>query len=272
MNKGANLDTYPAGKPVGEFATFNLYECQVSDPDDRTGILKIATAVKYNSLLDREGLVLQMLKDAADRIELEYGKKYPDKRMNYQLLFPVLEATFVAPEQGNRRVNIIHFPELAEKREDLIPLSNITSDGFRIDPKSSAWIMGKFLKSLVFTHSINISIGGIDASKLIIHPKNHLVNIFDWSEAILHTGKIPEEVVRMEISALARIVVKLLGGDLEHRTLPESDQLVDNRFVTFLMQLAKEGSPSANQAHQDFYTIVESMWERKYHPFTTIRL
>lgn len=272
MSTKPNLDTYPPGKLIGRFDKFNLYECQVSDPEDHTGILKIAKAMEHNSLLDLEGLVLQTLKDAAEQIELEYGRKNPGQRMNYHLLFPILEATFVAPEQDNRRVNIINFPKLAKNREELVPLSNITRDGFRIDPKSIAWVMGKFLKALVFTHSINISIGGIDASKLIIHPKDHLVTIFDWSEAILHTEKMSEEIVRMEISTLARIAFRLLGGDLEHGKLPESDQLVDDRFETFLLQLAKEGSPSVAQAHQDFYKLVESMWERNYHPFTTIRL
>lgn len=272
MSKELNLNGYPAGKPIGNFATFNLYECEVSDPEDRTGILKITTAVEHNSLLDREGLVLETLKEASERIDRECEQEIPGQKMNYHLLFPVLEATFVAPEQGNRRVNIIHFPKLAGDREELVPLSNITRDRFRIDPKSSAWVIGKFLKALVFTHSINVSVGGIDASKLIIHPKNHLVSIFDWSEAILHTSEIPEEIIRMEISTLVRIAFRLLGGDLECETLPESDQLADDRFKIFLLQLAKEGSPSAAQAHQDFYTIVESMWGRKYHPFTTIRL
>jgi hypothetical protein len=272
MNDNPTLQDYPAGNMIGAFDTFNLYECQVSNPDDHTGILKIATKVAYNARLDREGFVLQTLKEAAERIELEYGRINPGQKMNYNLLFPVLEATFLAPEQGNRRVNIIHFPRLADNREDLVPLSNIIQGGFRVEPKSGAWVIGKFLKTLVFTHSISLSVVPLSSTNLIIHPKDHLVTISDWSEAILHTSEIPEDVVRMEISTLARIGFRLLGGDPEEGTLPESDQLEDDRFREFLMQLVKEGSPSALQAHQDFYALVESMWGRKYEPFTTIRL
>ena len=166
---------YQVGGPIGGTDEFSLYECVL--PDKGIGIFKISKAVEYNGCLDKEAYVLDLLRNEALRLKDEYARKVTtDKVLNYQLFFPDLIESFICESQDNRRVNIVCMNKTANKLGELAPLSYFKIRmGERMDPRTSAWILGKLLKVLVFAHSQNISIGNLSGDNILINKKEHYV-------------------------------------------------------------------------------------------------
>ncbi len=266
--------TYTVVKELRENAKFRFY---LAFSDARPGtelMLKIATGVEYNGLLDREAMLLTNMREEAARRETEYARVRPGAgTLNYQIGFPEMVETFTTPEQGNRRVLILGFDAAQKDLAELAPIALVRiRDKARVDPRTSAWVMGKLLKIIAFAHDQSIAVGDLTGENILIVRKHHLVSVCSWSEAELHPGKLENEVVRGEIRAATRSVVLLLGGDPETGHIPEDEQLVDGRYQAFLTSMLRGAYSSANKAHSAFYELVEALWERKFHPYTTYPL
>lgn len=265
-------EKYTIGGQLGENERFRLYECTL--PDNTTGIFKIASTVEQNGPLDREAYILDRLRREAEICEQLYAKENPGsgKILNYQICFPNLVETFTAKDQDNRRVIIMNFTHVPKDLKSIVPLGKYASHAFlRIDPRTSAWILGKLLKLLVFTHSLNISIGQVTSDNILIVPEKHFVTIFDWSLAST-SSKISSDIMREEIAKAATEVMLALGGNPENGYLPPSDQLVGNKYATRLYQLANGYEDNAREAHKNFYRLIRSLWPREFWPFTTYPL
>lgn len=269
--------TYRIGDKVGTTKTYNLYRCTQLETR-RDALLMIALNTKSNGVLDRLAYLLRELKKQSDQLEEAFNavKERPEQRLNYHFGFPELLESFRAPEsQGRRRVNVIAFA-CADRIGEMVPLSNIVKkDGQRVDLQSSVWILGKFLKVLAFAHDQGVEVGRLSMSNLLIQPSEHLVTIFDWSSAQLHsTGEVPRDSRRDEISALARSVIGALGGNAARRHIPRDEKDADtyDRYTRFLFQLVGGRWADAHAAHSDFYEMVDGLWERGFHPFATLPL
>jgi hypothetical protein len=264
---------YVVGEELGKNERFKLYHCIFEE--NQVCILKIARKPAFNGLLDREAFILETMKKEADAIEAEYGeiRKPEEPPLNYHYFFPQLIETFVSAEQNGSRIIILSQAHIASDLNKLKPISHlITRDNVRVDPKTSAWILGKLLKLLVFTHSQNITIGDLDGSNILINGEQHYVSIFDWSDAIIGNGQMPENVAANEVSQVAREITLILGGDLATGELPKDKQLEDTRYEDFIKNLFNESEPSAKLAHQKFYELIESLWPRGFHKFNTYYL
>jgi hypothetical protein len=268
--------TYRVGDKVGSNPNYTLYKV-VQLGTGRECMLQIAVDAARNGVLDRYAYVLRELKKHADQYEKDFEphRTRPDERLNYHFVFPELVESFRAPEQGNRRVNMLAFA-CAEQVSEMVPLSNIVrKDEKRVDIQSSVWILGKFLKAVDFAHSVGIEVGRLSMGNLLIQPDEHFVTIFDWSGAHTHPmGAVPKETARAEIQAVARSVIGLLGGDAASRYIPyeEHDVAVYDRYTDFLFKLAGGSWHNAHSAHHEFYELVDTLWERGFHPFTTFPL
>jgi len=153
----------------------------------------------------------------------------------------------------------------------LVPVGHITSrDCVRVDPKTSAWMLGKLLKLLVFLHSQNISLGPhVTGENILIERHEHYVIVFDLTGAVFHSEGIPQEIAREEISQAAREVIYVLGGDPDMGVLPKDEQDADGRYANYVLGLARGGECDAKEAHAKFYELVRSLWPREYWPFTS---
>ncbi len=263
--------TYEILKRIGETACFNLYLCKSGEI---TFILKIAATVEHNALLDREAFVLQEMRSEAARLEDEYAriKDNPEEVLNYHFCFPDIVETFIAPNQGSRRVNILGFSAV-DDLGSLVPIRHLMSrDHVRVDRKTSAWMMGKFLKILVFAHSQNISVGRISGDNILIGRDDHYVALFDWTLSTMYTKRISTDVVCKEIAQGAREVILALGGDLKDGTFFDDEADPDNRYAAYLYALASGEENSAQRAHERFYLLVRSLWPRSYWPFTAYNM
>jgi len=258
---------YEILKRIGNPETFSLYLCKAKE---KTYILKIADVVEHNALLDREAFVLQEMRSEAARLEEEYAKirDNPEEMLNYQFCFPDIVETFIAPNQGSRRVNILGFSAV-DDLGSLVPIRHLMSrDHVRVDRKTSAWMMGKFLKILVFAHSQNISVGRISGDNILIERDKHYVALFDWTFSTMYTKRISTDVVCKEIAQGAREVILALGGDLKDGTFFDDEADPDNRYAAYLYALASGEENSAQRAHERFYLLVRALWPRSYWPFT----
>jgi hypothetical protein len=266
-------DKYLVGKLIGETDQFRIYQCEL--PEGGVGILKIAVSPAQNGLLDREAFILQALREEAEKSEEEYRKQNPDKVLNYAIQFPNLVDSFISPEQGNRRINIMNFVNVSDDIGKLVPIEQVvTRDRVRVDPRTSAWIMGKILKLLSFAHGQGISVGRITAENILLEREEHYVAFFDWSEAMVHMeNDVPVEVAGQEISQAAKVVISLLGGNPYTGELPADEQLEDDRYAQHLFALAQGKEKDSFRAHGAFYDLIRNAlgWSGK-HKFTTYSL
>lgn len=263
---------YTVLKQIGQTKEYTLYFCRL--PTEKIAVFKIAAAVEYNPLLDREALLLNNMREEAKQLEEEYAKVKgsPEQMLNYQFCFPDLVESFITSTQGDRRISILDFPAV-DDLTNLVPIRHLTTrDRVRVDRKTSAWMMGKFLKILVFTHSQRIS-SKITDDNILIERNQHYISLFDFSSAIIHNESIPDHVACEEISRSATAMIGVLGGNPKTGELPnDREQDPNNHYADHLYALASGKECIARYAHERFYALVRSLWPRGYWPFTTHNL
>ncbi len=263
---------YLVGKPLGGNSRFSLYRASSSAYPDQDFILKIAKTIAQNPLLEREAFILSIMNEEAKRLEEEYARVTEGKvLLNYQVGFPMLAETFLADSQDNRRVIIASLS--SENISNFVSLSMVRErDRVRVDPKTSAWIMGKLLKILAFCHNQNIINKNISGGNVLIERGGHLVTLYDWSTAAIHNEGIPIVDSQEEIKRAAREVIRVLGGNIVSGEIPSDEQLVDDKYQEFLIKLLGGSYSTAKEAHSRFYEVVEALWGRKFHSYASYPL
>ncbi len=264
---------YEIGRLVRESPKFRIYLCTQVETG-RQCLLQIAKDVVFNGDLERNAFILKELKRLSDELEVKYDKVKTDPKsvLNYDLGFPQVVEGFNCVNQGNRRVNILAFRCIEDYR-NIVPLPYITEkDGLRVDPRTSAWIMGKALKLLTFLHSQNYSIKNANAINMLLVPEYHYVLFFDMSEAILCVDGVPDEDRKLEIAQAAQAVIQVLDGDIESGIFPDSNDASSTEYFDYLLYLARGNHRDAQSAHKRFYEIVDSLWVKEFYPFTTYPL
>lgn len=189
--------------------------------------------------------------------------------LNYNLGFPSVVDRFVEDEKSSY---VLKFNGV-EQISDIIPIIKLHKEGFKVDLRTSAWIMGKLLKTLSFAHANKIEICDISANNILIYPNMHYVIVFDWSKAEL--TKITSVIAKREIKKAANVLIKAVGGDLESARLCDADDL----YISYIEKLADNGETSAAKAHTIFYGVVDelcsipgSVWKSGFHEFKTQKI
>jgi hypothetical protein len=232
-------------------------------------LLKVATSIEKNGLLDREAFVLREIREEIERRNKVFKDAGNGHGLGYQRCFPQLVESFIASSQGNRRINVIALFGTSSM-SDIVPLEQWrTREHVWIDPKSSAWIMGRLLKIFTLTHPLGLSVGKIDGGNILVNPIEHHVFLFDWTRATYHQGNLSAEFVRHEISSAACQVFLALGGNLTTGELPLHAHLTDARYGDLLLRMINRDLSDPVSAGVEFYTLVDELWEKGFHPFTT---
>ncbi len=254
---------------LAQTPAFTVYHV-TDEMDGRWYLLKVSPDVPGNGRLDREALVLKDIQREVERLRSKEKPGTRDGGLRYEKCFPRLHESFLFTEQGNRRVNIIEIPG-TQSVADLYPIQEWrTRDNVRIDPKSSAWLMGRLLKSFTLTHPIGVGVGKIDGGNILVNPEKHRAIFFDWTQAHQYQSYVPPEKVGEEIAQAATQVFIALGGDLATGTLPYSDQLLDTQYVELLREFMSGRERNPDEAAKRFYELVRNMWDKEFHTFTTI--
>ncbi len=265
--------TYAIVELLGENENFRFYGVVSDTYPGQSMVLKIVVDKSKNGILEHEAFLLSEMSDEAKCIDEEYAAKNDGKTLNYQIGFPKLIGSFVSPEQEDRRILILHLT-MSDTLSNIVPINLIREvDNVRVDPKTSVWVLGKLLKIIAFAHDIVCTtVGNLDSENIFIVKDNHLVGIFDWSKAVIHASPISEKTTRDELRRAVRSVLLLLGGDIQTGAIPDHEQLEGEgiRYRELLKSLLMKDFERVYDAHRYFYEVVEQIWERKYHPYTTI--
>lgn len=259
---------YEVGEKVAVTGNYRLYLCVRED--GRQCLLQIAAEVGNNGELERMAYFLESIKTYAARLEEEYAlvKEDPKDLLNYQFGFPELLDSFICEQQGGRWVNILTFWNVDDVGK-ISPLNSIIfKDRLRVDLRTSAWIMGKALKLLVFTHSQGISIGRVDGNNVLLDTEQHYVIFFELTHAQDYPEGVPEEIRCQEISQVARTVIALLGGNFEAKSFPDDVGEEFKAYTNFLLDLAEGNQGNTKRVHEQFYQLVDGLWKREFYPFT----
>lgn len=267
MLQGA-LNEYQLGERVARNDRFEIFFATPADNPKRLCLIVVAQEGK-NPIVDRWAYILTVLAEHAARLEEEYQtiRTDPSDVLNYQLGFPILVEAFKSPE--NQQIMVLAF-EYSTPSE-MVPIAKmIRKERLRVDLKTSVWVMGKLLKTLSFAHSQGLSVGVINTGTILIDPERHYVNVFDWSAAQI-SSSLTDQTKRKEIAQAGEVVIRALGGDVTDRMIPndtEGDK--GERYCAHLWTLVDGLFVDAAVAHKSFYQLVDTLWERGYHPFTAL--
>ncbi len=265
LTNGSNR--YRVGTLVAQAATYRLYFCD----DEITGrqyLLQVASEASHNGRLDRAAFILRMLKQASNDIE-SHPSQPSGKAFNYDRLFPLLVDNFVSEKQGGRRIIILAFKDV-DDIATLVPLSNLAvKDRLRIDLRTSAWIMGRLLKLLTLVHGQAVTAGMLTGSNILIQPDDHFAVVLDWTSARLHQPEIPSPDRAFDIAQAAQAVFAAIGGEPETGDYPYSAD-EDLPYIRLLWELACQRQGHSQEAHHQFYQLVDGLFGRTFHPFKTL--
>lgn len=252
------------GEIVARYPEYKLRSC--SRNDGHECLLQIANDASNNAHLVYNAWIINKFHGFAkecDPDSTKYGYVYG--------IPEIIDSSILGPDQGNRAANILGFRNV-EKISSVIPIIKACQD-YRIDLQSSAWIMGKLLKLIAFANTHNYNIGNISGNNILIEPNEHYVIIFDWSGVVLHEDGVPVSIIRDEIKAAAKVVLRLLDDPAKSRT---ND--CDDVYINHLIHLATDGEEVAISAHKNFYEIVDSLcadpnsvWNFGFHKFSFYR-
>lgn len=252
---------YDVGKKVADSGMCQIYICKHEEEDC---LLQIAPTVSKNINLDKAAYILRSLKDLSDLCD----RLYTEKKIGYDLLFPILFDSFVSKEQGGRRINILKFKDI-DLIEKLVPLSNLLEKNkVRISLETSGWIMGRFLKLLGLVHLHNISLS-IDSCNVLIEPKTHRTILLDWSESNICQERLTEEDCKRDIAIAAKTIFTAIGGDIETGIYKYES---NNVYVDFLWCLTDPIIGDAEIVHKQFYEIVDRIFGRMFYAFEVFPL
>lgn len=259
---------YQVDALVAETADYRVYVC-VEQGTGKCCLLQISTTSAGNGPLDKSAFLLKKLANSANEYEIAYAKLGNDHRLSYDRLFPALVESFIAPDQGGRRANILAVVDV-ESPLQMFPLSNLRhKDNVLIALSSSAWVMGRLLKLLVFAHDQGVAVNSITANNILIEPKQHIVTVFDWSEALIYTSEVPMAQRRSDIAKSAEAILGAVGANLHTGDCPQVDDS-SRPYITFLFELSNGSFGNAEATHQQFYKIVERVFGRGFNPLKTI--
>lgn len=261
---------YYVGPQRGETETTRTYLCFTDDKN--WYFLKVAVSPQDNSLLEKEEFILKTLREESDKLEEEYLSKFPDKGpLNNHFFFPEVVDSFIVEDGGSRRVLVLSLMHIAKESKELSPLSFVIErerDNLSIDSRTSAWILGKLLKMLVFTQDVGVLVGDLSISNILINKEKHYVSIFDWGNALFNNSPISEDECIAEISEVAIGVVEALDGNPITGEIPVDAELTDPRYAEYIKLLVEGKTGDARNSHKEFYSIVHSIW-KGFYPYTT---
>jgi len=267
-------NSYKIGRQVRRNSVFNMYLC-VQEGTGRKCLFQIAADATQNGALDRATYILGELLRKAAELDEAYAKVKAETAspLNYQFGLPEPIESFICGEQDGRRVNILGFAGV-EDVEVMVPLRNIPEkDRERVDLKTSVWPLGKVLKTLALAHSLGFENGRVNITEILIEHEKHYVVLFNWTRAVIHPdGVVPSSIRRREITQAARAIITILGGDYETRKFPDDGETGADAYLLHLLGLADGGQSDAHVAHDRFYELIDELWGKEYHPYTSIPL
>lgn len=255
-------DLYTIGDVVARNDRYELFLCY--DKSNSQYLYQVPVNAGGEKFIITNASFLNMLRESADYIQEKSDIVY-----NYHLGFPEIVqefddyiTSFVIKLNGVDNINSV------------IPLIKMCKEGFRVDLQTSAWIFGKLLKIISFANDNKILLSDISPNNVLIQPDLHYVIVFDWSKAKI-VGMVGEADCKSQLKKVAKIIIKILGDNLDNVKMCEADDL----YIDYINKLANGGWYNVSKAHIDLYNIIDIMcsmensnWKNGFHKFTVVKV
>lgn len=263
--------TYRVGGLLATSQGYRLWLAKELTTDQHC-LLQVATSIEANGGIDRAAFLLNRFKATADVFDVAYAKNHERKHLHYERLYPSLIESFIALEQGGRRINALSLADVDDIFR-ITPLSNLRrKERVRLDPESSAWVMGRLLKLLSFTHGEGVSNRSLTANNVLLDPKQHFAVTLDWSNARVFPDQVPSEDAAVDIASAAKAVFVAIGGDPITKAWPYEGHVPYVSLLRQLMEPSTDTALLAETTQDQFYELVRREYGSSFHPFTTLPL
>jgi len=253
---------------------FKVYLCK--DADGNLLFLQIAkdNSAENSAILEKSAYTLRELQRYADQIEQVHSENNSGKTVGYDRFFPqVVQSERAGEDQGNRMVNILSIkmdPRDPTGIDSMIPLAKIPASSQKVDEKTSAWIMGRFLKLLAFLHHVGIGIDITPENVLLSGPEQyHNIVLFDWSKALFANMSLLPASWIGNVRSAAQTTLQLLDAAEGSSPTPEYDAFLTMLARKTFVELSKHFGDS-HEVHREFYELIGRLWGSNYHPMTII--
>lgn len=260
---------YEIVQKLGSTEYLSYYICTTSSAKDRWQILAIAAQIKHNVMIDRTTYLLKRLCEYSELYEQEFAKapEHSGQRIHYDWLFPQVMDEFTLYEQGERRVAILDFLDVDLHKA--FALMQLIDKRKRVDLRTSAWIMGRFLKLLSFLHECDVS-APIIISNFLLEPQNHRLLMVNWTNGVLGENLTPAQRC-FAIKQAAESTLLLLDANYGNGRWHYDHKMEDceAEYIDCLASMHRGDFTDAIDAHIQFYATVEKLWGRAFYPFTT---
>ena len=285
---------------LGEWANHYL----VTDEGGIARILMIARRPIDNGKVDSTFVALEKLLEKSDEFEQIYSET-SDRKLHYDWLFPTVLDRFSIPSQADRKALVLEYRD-ANPRV-FFPLVQILNQNQRLDFKTSAWILGRFLKLEDFfelTDEKRPFYRPFVQQNILIDPENHRMMPLDWSRITRRKTRdqletnLHKEVAFIEelINAKSFYTLETPEGDFRKyraysASLAEADKgylellklchwLIDGLDITNDPGGRTRLTFDPESIHRKFYhgyrcdglnyEGLDDLYGREFHPFTTL--
>jgi hypothetical protein len=227
-----------------------------SDKNGKSVLLKISRNPNNNSFLLNEASILKKL----NGVDSSLGSMIPD-----------LEDTFLVATKTRvmKQINVFKY------NPKLVPLSEVINkypNG--IDPKDMAWMFKRCLIALDFIHSERIVHNAVLPQHILLNLEKHIILLVDFTlsgftdnipreidsqyqeyypDKVLRKDKISKDV---DIYMLGMTMIKLLGGDLKNKAMPEAVP----QEIRKIIKACTLGIDDALLVHEEFGNLIQKLW------------
>lgn len=248
---------YEVGTQLGISKKFRVYTGERSD--GKPVIMKVAKTFDSGDILAVEAGWFNQMRTFSDEIRRLEAKSGKDSHYNW--LFARLEASFMEPTQGDRRINVFTLPDVDFSK--VVPLAKLVRQT-EIDTKTSIWVLGRLFKLYSFFElfaieneapAVEYPVFSLD--NFLIEPEKHRIIYYNYS------GKNDDVIANEYVKQITKEVLAWASveDDDEASGKPQ-------KYQELLEELAEKGCLTFETAHIMLYQLVDELWGRVYYPFT----
>lgn len=242
---------------------FDVRRAQTKTDSGETEFVIVKTSLnpKKNPLLIREEIILKKLRKAGIKSGLGL-EEYIPRVIDFHKL-----------ENGNG----VLISSLSEFAPDLstTQVASVVVESSRVDPRTSAWILTRFLRLAIFLNNEGVQQKCISLDNTLICPgildkMGHKLLLLDWTQAQIFPEGLSIQKKREHLHMIGQCLIRMLGGNISTGKLPKHTDLGDTQYEDFLRSLALGDYYDPLKAYSDADILIKQLWGSRFHPFTLI--
>jgi len=262
VNITSKKNNYPLGEMRYSGSISDLFmSSMVNGSETEHLLIKVARNYKNNEFIKNEATNLKTIfKDPGSLLAL-----LPECLDSFSIQEPT--------DKSIRQANVFHY------QPDLVSMETVIEKYSKgIDPRDMAWMFKRILAALFCAHEKGIIHGAVLPPHILLNLKNHGILLIDWAFSVgLEASHIkaidskykeyyPKAVFEKkppmpasDIYMTAMSMVKLLGGELKTKTIPDTVPK-SIRMLLRACTLDPSGLDNAFEVHEEFKKTIGKLF------------